>query len=239
MDIKGIEARDTDIIENTVVALREIWKKRAFVILITIAGFLAALIYISVRGNATRYYSTATLFSAVYGSYSDTTEGVAVMNRYTDLMRSSRVCNRAAQSLSGYHITAEDLQFMLANDYIKVSGANNNSSSYGYRLTVSVYADSAEIVIPIANAMASAFATELNELIGSNAIQVMDEATKYGTYNTMKIPLYLALFTGAAFAGTCGVIFCLAFFSPWVRSVEQCEQDEDLVLGLLPYTKDR
>lgn len=239
MDIKSIESQDADIIESALVALREVWKKKIFVLLITIAGILAALIYVSIKGNTTRYYSSATLFSAVYGSYSDTTEGVAVMNRYTDLMRSSRVCNRAAQLLSEYHISAEDLQAMVMSDYIKVSGANSNSTSYGYRLTVSAYADSAEVVMPIANAMASAFATELNELIGSNAIQVMDEATRYGAYRTMRVPLYLALFAGAAFAGTCGIIFCLAFFSPWVRSVEQCEHDEDLVLGLLPYTKER
>ena len=28
-----------------------------------------------------------------------------------------------------------------------------------------------------------------------------------------------------------------AFFSPWVRSVAQCEPDEELILGLMPYDK--
>jgi capsular polysaccharide biosynthesis protein len=128
---------------------------------------------------------------------------------------------------------------MVSSGNISVAGANSNSTAYGYKLTISVKSDSQEEVIPITNAMASAFAAELNELISSNAIQVMDDATGYASYNTMNVSLYLILFSGAAFVLSCIVIFALAFFSPWVRSVTQCEQDNDLILGLLPYTKNK
>ena len=239
MEVNNIEAQDSDIIENALVSIREVWKKKLLVLLITIAGFLIALIYVSILGNSIRYYSSATLFSAVYGSYSDTTEGVAVMNRYSDLIGSSRVCSRAAQTLANHNISTEELQKMVSGGLIRVSGANTSSSSYGYKLTISVYSDSVELVLPITNAMASAFAAELNDLIGSSTIQVMDEATKYAAFHTVNVPLYLLVFAGAAFVVSCGVIFCLAFFSPWVRSVAQCEQDNDLILGLLPYTKNK
>jgi capsular polysaccharide biosynthesis protein len=209
------------------------------VILITIAGFLAALIYVNLIGNKVNYYSSATLFSAVYGSAEGSSEGVAIMNKYTDLIGSSRVCNRAAQSLTDYNITSDELRDMVSSGNISVAGANSNSTAYGYKLTISVKSDSQEEVIPITNAMASAFAAELNELISSNAIQVMDDATGYASYNTMNVSLYLILFSGAAFVLSCIVIFALAFFSPWVRSVTQCEQDNDLILGLLPYTKNK
>lgn len=238
-DIKLIEEQDFDIIENAVVALREVWKKKLLIILVTIAGFLMSIIFISIKGNSTNYYSSATLFSAVYGSYSDTTTGVAAMNRYTDLIRSSRVCNRAAQNLVGYNITSADLQRMTANGSIRVTGANTNSMSYGYKLTISVHSESKEQILAITNAMASAFASELNDLLGTQTIQVMDEATGYASYSTLNVVLYILLFTGAGFAGTSGLIFVLAFFSPWVRTVAQCEQDRDLVLGMLPYTKNR
>ena len=238
-DIRMIEEQDFDIIENAFVALREVWKKKLLIVLVTIAGFLMSVIFMSIKGNSTNYYSSATLFSAVYGSYSDTTTGVAAMNRYTDLIRSSRVCNRAAQNLVGYNITSKELQQMTANGSIKISGANTNSMSYGYKLTVSVYSDSKEQIVAIANAMATAFAAELNDLLGSQTIQVMDEATGYASYSTLNVFLYILLFTGAGFAGASGLIFVLAFFSPWVRSVAQCEQDRDLILGMLPYTKNR
>ena len=239
MDIKDIEAQDFDIIESATVALYEIWKKRLLIILITIAGFLAALLFISVQGDTTRYYSSATLFSAVYGSYTDTTEGVAVMNRYTDLVGSSRVCGRAAQTLARYNITTEDIQKMVSDGYIKVSGASKNTQSYGTQLTVSVYAPSEAVAIPMANAMASALASEMNDLIGSDAIQVMDEANSFASFSTVNVPLYLILFSGIAFVVASGIIFCMVFFSPWVRSTVQCEQDDSLVLGILPYVREK
>lgn len=238
-DIRSIEEQDFDIIENAFVALRELWKKKLLIILVTIAGFLMAVIFISIKGNSTNYYSSATLFSAVYGSYSDTTAGVAAMNRYTDLIKSSRVCSRAAQNLAGYNITTADLQRMTADGSIRVSGASTNSASYGYKLTVSVFSESKEQILAIANAMAAAFAAELNDLLGSQTIQVMDEATGYASFSTLNVAKYILLFTGAAFVLSCGLIFVLAFFSPWARSAAQCERDYDLILGMLPYTKNK
>lgn len=238
-DIRIIEEQDFDIIENAVVALREVWKKKLLIVLVTIAGFLMSIVYMSIKGNSVNYYCSATLFSAVYGSYSDTTTGVAAMNRYTDLIKSSRVCSRAAQDLESYNITSAELRKMTADGSIKVSGASTNSSSYGYKLTISVYSSSKEQIVAITNAMASAFAAELNDLLGSQTIQVMDEATGYASYNTLNVTLHILLFMGAAFVLACGLIFVFAFFSPWVRSVAQCEQDSDLILGMLPYTKNK
>jgi len=238
-DIRSIENQDFDIIENAFVALRELWKKKLLIVLVTIAGFLMSIIYISIVGNSTNYYCSATLFSAVYGSYSDTTTGVAAMNRYTDLIKSSRVCSRAAQDLSSYNITSAELRKMTTDGSIKVIGASTNSTSYGYKLTISVYSESKEKIVAITNAMASAFAAELNDLLGTQTIQVMDEATGYASYDTLNVIMYILLFTGAAFVLVCGLIFVSVFFSPWVRSVAQCEQDYSLVLGILPYTKNR
>ncbi len=238
-DIRSIEDQDFDLIENIFVSLRELWKKKLLIILVTIAGFLMALIYISIKGNSVKYYSSATLFSAVYGSYSDTTAGVAAMNRYTDLIKSSRVCSRAAQNLVSYNLTTADLQRMTADGSIKVSGASSNSASYGYKLTLSVHSESKEKILAITNAMAAAFAAELNELLGSQTIQVMDEATGFASYRTVNIVKVILLFAGAAFVLSCGLIFVVSFFSPWARSVAQCEREEDLILGMLPYTKNK
>lgn len=238
-DVRAIEEQDFDIIENAFVALRELWKKKLLIILVTIAGFLMSIIFISIKGSSVNYYSSATLFSAVYGSYSDTTTGVAAMNRYTDLIKSSRVCNRAAQDLEGYGITAAELRKMATNGSIQIIGANANSMSYGYKLTISVHSESKENILAITNAMAFAFAAELNDLLGTQTIQVMDEAGGYTSYSTLNVMLYILLFTGAAFVVSCGLVFVCAFFSPWVRSVAQCERDRDLILGMLPYTKNR
>lgn len=238
-DIKDIQNTDMDIIENAVVAFRELWKKKLLILLVTLAGLLCSLIIITIKGDSTRYHSSATLFSAVYGASADSSEGVAVMNRYADMIGSSRVCSRAAQALTSYNITTEELQNMVSSGMISVSGASTNSMSYGYKLKLEVFSDSADEVLPITNTMASAFAAELNDLIGSSSIQVMDEATRYASFSTMNTKLYLLIITGGAFVLVCGIIFVLAFFSPWVKSVAQCEHDNELILGLLPYVKNK
>lgn len=236
-EVRDIETGDMDIIENVIVAFRELWKKKLLIMLVTLAGMLFAILFINIKGNSVRYYSSATLYSAVYGGSKDTSEGVAVMNRYSDMIGSSRVCGRAAKSLVKYGITTEDLQRMVSYGMISVSGASTNSMSYGYQLTLSVFSDSSEQVLAITNAMSSAFSAELNELIGSSAIQVMDEATSYSAFNTLNETLYFIIISGGAFVAICGIIFVMAFFSPKARSVAQCEQDEELILGLLPYAK--
>lgn len=236
-DIKNIEANDMDLIENVMVAFRELWKKKLLILLVALAGLLFSLIFVSLKGNSVRYYSSATLFSAVYGASQDSSEGVAVMNRYADMIGSSRVCGRAAQALAQYGITTEELQNMVSTGMISVVGASTNSTSYGYKLTMSVFSDSSDQVLAITNAMSSAFAAELNELIGTSAIQVMDEATAYSSFNTVNTKLYILLITGGALFVICAIIFLMTFFSPWVRSVSQCEQDDELILGLIPYDK--
>ena len=62
-EIRIIEEQDFDIIENAVVALREVWKKKLLIVLVTIAGFLMSVVFMSIKGNSVNYYSSATLFT--------------------------------------------------------------------------------------------------------------------------------------------------------------------------------
>lgn len=238
-DYRDIQNTDMDIIENAVVAFRDLWKKKLLILLVTLAGLLCSLIIITIKGDSTRYHSYASLFSAVYGASDDSSEGVAVMNRYADMIGSSRVCSRAAQALASYDISTEELKSMVANGMIVMSGASTNSMSYGYKLKLDVFSDSSENVIPITNAMAAAFAAELNDLIGSSSIQVMDEASAIESFSTVNKKMYMLVITGGALALVCGIIFIIAFFSPWVKSAAQCEHDNELILGLLPYVKNK
>lgn len=238
MDIKEMEAVDYDIMENVKVAFREIWKKKIIVILATIIGFLVALVYVGITGRVTYYGATATVFSAAYGSYEDSSYGVSAMNTYADIIGSSRVCERAEEQLKQYNISSEQLKDMVAAGSIYVAGASSDSKSYGYKLYIFVNARSPERVVAISNAMANSFANELNDFLGTSTIQVMDEADSYYSYQSINLPLYIMVFGAAAFVLSCGVIFVFAFFSPWVKSIAQCEMDANYVLGIIPYTKE-
>lgn len=237
VDIKEIEIADYDIIENIKTALYRLWKAKIYVVLMTALGAMLALIYIGVVGIRINYQTSATIYSMVYGSYEDSADGVAVMNTYAGLLGSSSVCDRAAASLQRADITGATLKNMVSQGRIYLSGASSNSKSYGYKLTLVTVASSPEKVIEISNAMANAFVDEINELLGTKTLQVMDEAVRYSTMQSINVMLYIILFALVGFVGTCGVIFVKEFFSARVYSVAQCEPDKELILGMIPYDK--
>ena len=235
MDVKELETADYDLLENIKVAFYRLWKKKGWVVLMTLVGFLICVIYLGLVGIDTTYATSASIYSAVYGSYETSTDGATVMNQYASMLGTTRVCNRAANNLQEYGISSAVLRNMVARGDIYLSGATTDSRSYGTKLTLVVSMESSDYVIEITNAMAKAFADEINDLLGVSTLQVMDEATEYWAYQSVNIWLYFLLFGGAAFVITAGIIFVKEFFSPKVFSIAQCEQNEELVLGMIPY----
>ncbi len=237
MDIRELETADYDILENIMTAFYRLWKQKIIVVLMTLVGVMASLIYIGIVGIQTYYRTNATIYSAVYGSYEDSADGVAVMNTYASLLGSQRVCERAAASLQGYNISAAALKSMVNNGTIYLAGASSNSKSYGYKLTLVAVSTSSDYIVDITNAMAKAFVDEINDFIGTGSLQVMDEAMSYGSYKSINASLYVVIFAVAAGILTAGIIFVKEFLSAYVYSVAQCEQNKNMILGILPYDK--
>ena len=237
VEVQELEIADYDILENIKTALYRLWKFKMVVVLMTLVGLLAAVIYVSIVGISINYRSSATIYSMMYGSYEDSTDGVAVMNTYASLLGSSSVCERAAASLQDPEITADVLRGMVSSGRIGLSGASTDSKSYGYRLTLVVINSTQDKIVDITNAMAKAFVGEINDLIGRQTLQVMDNASRVISVKSISIPLIIAIFGVVAFVLTCGVIFVIEFLSPKVYSVAQCETKENQILGLIPYQK--
>lgn len=237
MDIRELETADYDILENIKAASYRLWKQKIIVVLMTIVGVLASFIFIGIVGVQTNYIARASIYSAVYGSYEDSADGVAVMNTYASVLGSQRVCERAAASLQEHNISPAALKSMVNSGRIYLSGASTDSRSYGYQLTLVVSTSSYETVIDVTNAMAKAFTDEINDLLGSSTLQVLDEALGYSSSKTISVPLCVLLFAAVAFILTAVVIFIKEFFSAKVYTVSQCEQNKDLILGLIPYDR--
>lgn len=237
MDIRELETMDYDILENIKTAFYRLWKQKLVVVIMVLVGIMASFIYIGLVGVQTYYSTTASIYSAAYGSYEDSADGVAVMNTYASLLGSQRVCERAAATLQGYNLSATNLKSMVNSGGIYLAGASSDSRSYSYRLTLVVHSSSAEHITEIANAMAKAFVDEINDFIGTSSLQVLDEAIGYGAYKSINPMLYIILFAAAAGVLTVGIIFVKEFLSAYVYSVAQCEQNKDLILGILPYDK--
>lgn len=237
VDIRELEMADYDLLENIKTALQRLWKFKLVVVLMTLVGLLASLVYISIVGINVNYRSSATIFSMVYGSYEESTDGVQVMNTYAPLLGSSNVCERAAVSLQEEGITGTMLKNMVAGGKIYLSGVGKDSKSYGYQLTLVTVSNTPEYVEEISNAMSKAFADEINDLLGNKTVQVVDSANGVSTIKSMSAALCIALFGAVAFVLTCMVIFLKEFFSAKVYSVAQCESQKELVLGMIPYHK--
>ena len=237
LNVKELETADYDILENIKTAFYRLWNLKLVVILAAFVGFLASLVYISVVGVHTTYYSVASIYSAVYGSYQESTDGVKVMNTYANLLNTSRVCGRAAENLQECRYSAKELQSMVNSGAIYLRGYSTDSKKYGYSLTLVATSGRSEFVVEIANAMAQAFADEINDLLGSSTLQVLNPAQSISTMQSINVKLYIALFTIAGMLLAIMVIFVKEFFSSRVFCIGQCEQDEDYILGMVPYHK--
>lgn len=237
MDVNEIQEIDYDIVENVKVALYRLWKSKIIVCLITMIGLLLAVIYVGIVGVHTSYYARASIFSAVYGSYQDSADGVKVMNTYAGLLGTAKVCDRAADSLTQYGIDSRKLQTMVSSGDIYLSGASSDSKSYSYRLTLVTFDSSSEYIVDITNAMANAFVDEINGLIGNSSLQVLNEASGYGSRESIDAKKMFVLFGAGAFLLACVAIFAKEFFSSRVYSITQCEQNRDRVLGVIPFDK--
>ncbi len=235
VDVNELEMADYDILENVKVAFYRLWKMKFVVFLVTLIGLLVAYIYVLTVGERLNYSSSATIFSAVYGSYQDSTNGVTVMNNYAGLLNSSRVCERAVAMLEDTGLSAEMLQGMVNSNKIFLNGASTTSKSYGYELTLVTTMETPDNVVAVTNAMAKAFTQEINDLLGTSSLQILDEAKRYTAYSVMNYKLIILLGGAVGFVLAFGILFIKEFFSTRVYSVMQCEMKKENILGLIPY----
>ena len=237
MDIKELEAADYDLLENIKAAFHRLWRLKLVVVLSTLIGLLAFVAFLSVTDNRTLYQSAAGIYSAMYGSYEESADGVKVMNTYASMLGTSRVCERAAETLGDPRLTAADLSAMVRSGEIYLAGASSNSREFSYRLTLVVASESSDRIVDVANAMAQAFADEINDFLGVSTLQVLDPSTTFYASQTVNVKLYLVLFAAAGCFLSAAVIFIGAFFSPKVYTIGQCEKKQELILGMIPYSK--
>lgn len=238
-DIREMEITDYNIIHNISAAFYRLWKLKLVVLFATVIGFLAALIYVTFVGTDFTFYSNASIYSAVYGSYSETVSGVSLMNTYSGILGSSRVCDRAAATINDSDITSEYLQSLVNSGRVSLSGASSDSKKYGYRLDLVTRLTTPNNVVEITNAMADAFAGEINELLGQDVLQVFDKATHSFRSTGMSQKIMLLIFAGVAFVLSAVIIFFIEFFSSKVYLVSQCCNDRDSILGILPLYADK
>ena len=204
-----------------------LWKKKAFIIAVTLLTTLMGLLYTYNQVPINTYHAKATVYSAVYGSYQESITGSTAILTYADIVTSNKVCERAASILADATITSANISSMIN------ASVNSDSAIMG----IYAYSINPELAIRVVNAVAEAFVIEIQRITGSDAIQVLDSANTYYLYSSGTKDLFMkrALFVAFGLILSCGIVMLRELFSGKVKSIEQCKGEGDTIIGIIPH----
>ena len=142
------------------------------------------------------YQATSSVYCAGEGGFNQTAESVQLMNIYVDIIKSSRVAERANRILGNAYPDAESILSMITVD-CGDEGATVASNSIVIK--VSAEATNEQEAIDVSNAMAEAFAMEMSSILSNGDVRILDAAqTAVMTYEAVKQNvIYMALGAGA------------------------------------------
>ncbi len=186
------------------------------------------------------YRAVATVYSFEEGATDETLIGLNTLQTYAETIKSRTIADKARELLGNTELTIDDIYGMLSTDsrYIMTSTTRYTNES----IVVPVYAESNDqtLSISVANAAADAFVEEINRLLGSDIVQVLDYAN--GTERTKNANVYCIIFS--VIGTLAGAFFTTLFFSLRVILSPRVNTMSDIslygqipVLGILPGNK--
>ncbi len=208
-------------------AFISLWKKRIIILVISAISFLVGILLTITVSSKNSYSAMSSVYGAIYGNYEESSDATTAMLSYADVLTTKKVCERAESILANSKITANDIQQMIYAEY----------SSDSIILKIWANANDPQTAIDVTNAVGEAFVIEMQNILGSDAVQMLDYADRYYVAKNGFKSLWILrlLFGFAGFGGSCFVFFVKELFSNKLKSVEQCIfDDEDVVLAILP-----
>ena len=202
-------------------------KKNKLIVIIVAIASLAIGILLNYNVKPDKYRAYSNVYSVSFGSYTDSVEGVYVLQTYSDIINSRKVANRAAMIIGDDSLDGEKIKSMITYSYSEQSPVY-----YSYATTTDP-----QLSMTIANAVAKAFVIEMNNIMGEDNAQILDEAYDYeqvfnGRKDQIKNILIITLL---------GTLLCLfvivmiSFFSNKVESVNDVTLNGEIeILGVIP-----
>ena len=196
--------------------------------LMVIAGLVIGGIMFYWRSSKTqKYAATVSLYSAAYGSVSESAQVAMVMQSYASVISSYKIAERAESILGDNTITGSYIRSIIGVSY-------SDDSPIIY---ISATDSDGIRAIMIVNAVAEAFIIEAQNLTGSEGVRILDRSTV-----AYEISLGVKKYT---VLGILGGIFIMAalitfaeIFSDRVYRVEDAELDGKLeIIGIIPNKK--
>ena len=193
--------------------------------LILAIGAVFGMVMYALKYDTPQYYSaTASVYSAASGSYTETAQGLQAMQLYSEVIDSYKLAERAASIVNDSRVTATMVRGMSSTTY-------KNDSPVIY---ISASSTDPSLVVPVANALAQSLVIEAQSMTGSQAIQILDQATSVlmigrGVKRNVAIAILAGMFLTAA------VIALIEILSDRVYRVDDAELDGKLeVIGIIP-----
>lgn len=218
--------------------MKSLIKGKIFILLCTLlCGILGILIALFAVKGENEYDATATVYSITYGSYAESEQGVYAIRKYSDIIKSYRVSERAALLLADSSITKEDIYNMIDVESLVVEGTTylyeNNSSV----IRLHALHEDQNMAMRVVNAVADAFVLEVNSLSNAESTRVLDYAytteISYDAQQTQLLVILISIIAGI-FLG-CFVILYRIIFSSKVVSVNEASLHSRLeVVGVIP-----
>jgi len=197
--------------------------------LIIIAVIFTGLVgmAITLQDDVNVYLATSSVYSAASGSYYDSIQGTYAMQNYNEVARSLKVCNRAAQILDIEDVDGYDIMESTA----VVTSEESNI------IYIEGYSENPELAIEYSKALANAFVMEMQNITGSDEIQILDEAYTYKIdfdveSHRLKIRL-IAILAGVAISSI--YIILSEMFRKKVATIQECSVGGELdIIGVIP-----
>lgn len=186
-----------------------------------------------------------TASSSVYGmsaeSYTYTQTGVKAMNDYVGVATSMKVCERAALLMGKNNLTGTEVMkaTTVSTGQEKATSTATQNTSTIIKITCE-YNDPV-VAMEMAQAVAEAFVMEMENILGTDAVQVLDKPYSYkkafdATQNQWMIRI-LTFLVGAVIAT--GIVFLGEIFDTKASTIRECSLREEIpVFGVIPRFKD-
>lgn len=217
--------------------LKKWWFMAVMAVLFGVAGLALTL-----EKEDDVYSATSSVYVMSPESYSYTQMGITAMNAYADIATSMKVCERAALLMGAESVTGEKIMKATA---VSTGEESSAASSYLQQnstiLTITCKSNNAVEAMEMAQAVAEAFVMEMENIIGTDAVRLLDKPYAYevaydATQHQWMIRIVAFLF-GGVFAAM--IIVFGEIFDTKARTIRECTLGDELpVIGVIPATKE-
>lgn len=211
-------------------------KKRAYIILATILGIIAGVVYTKFFVTPMYTADTTVLLSKPTTSSSDSSDAITqsditlnskLVATYSEIMKSRTVAQEVKEKL-GLSISEESL---MSN--ISVSAKDDTEM-----LKIQVLNKDPVIAADVANTLSEVFKNKVKEIYNIENVTVIDKAIPSSEPSNINYLKNVVIFGMVGLVASCGILFVMFYFDTRIKSKSEVEELLGLdVLAVIPDIK--